>query len=132
MIPLCEIGVEYSLIGILKNNPYDLGPSLPYKLRGAKMITSPTGKGVVLIGGYCSYDDYTEGKYNDFLELSGDSEKNLQWSLMTQKLQYPRSGHVAFTIPNAVYDGIVQRQRQKIKEDRETIEANARKQRKLV
>ena len=97
------------------------------------MITSPTGKGVVLIGGYSCYDDDDMGqKCKDFLELSGDSEKNLQWSCLTQKLQYARSGHVAFTIPNAVYDNIIQRQRQKIKEDRETIKANAKKRSKLV
>ena len=96
------------------------------------MVTSPTGKGVVLIGGGSGYNDNKSRKFNDFLELSGDSEKNLQWSCLTQKLQYARSGHVAFTIPNVVYDTIIQRQRQKIKEDRETIEANARKQRKLV
>ena len=96
------------------------------------MVTSPTGKGVVLIGGGSGYNDNKSRKFNDFLELSGDSEKNLQWSFMIQKLQYQRYRHVAFTIPNAVYDSIVQHQRQKIKEDRETIEANAKKRSKLV
>ena len=92
------------------------------------MITSPTGKGVVLIGGSgCGSCNHAN---NHFLELSGDSEKTLKWSFMDQKLQSERWGHAVFTIPNKVYDIIVQRQRQKLKEDRENMEAN-RKRRKL-
>ena len=99
---------------------------MPFKLFGSKMITSPTGRGVVLIGGSRS-DSYN----HHFLELSGDSEESLKWSYLDQKLFSERCGHAAFTVPNHVYDSIVQRQKQKLKEDRETMEAN-RKRRKLL
>ena len=29
-----------------------LGPTLPFKLYGSPMVTSPSGKGVVIVGGY--------------------------------------------------------------------------------
>ena len=65
------------------------------------MITSPTGKGVVLIGGSgCGSCNHAN---NHFLELSGDSEKTLKWSFMDQKLQSERWGHAVFTIPNQVF-----------------------------
>ena len=54
------------------------------------MVTSPTGKGVILIGGRGLYDDDPSRRIPDFLELSGDSEKKLQWSCITQKLKYAR------------------------------------------
>ena len=61
------------------------------------MVTSPTNKGVILIGGYineCS-------QRSPFLyELAGDSEDNLTWSLLDQKLNTGRSFHVSFPIPN--------------------------------
>ena len=93
------------------------------------MITSPTGKGVVLIGGARAPGCHHAKDH--FLELSGDSEETLKWSFMDQKLYSERLGHAAFTIPNQVYDSIVQRQKQKLMEDRETMEAN-RKRRKLL
>ena len=59
------------------------------------MVTSPTNKGVILIGGY------TNGKRSPFLyELSGDSEENLTWSMLDQKLSTTREYHVSFPIPN--------------------------------
>ena len=60
-----------------------------------KLVTSPTNKGVILIGGI------RNGQKSPLLyELSGDSEDNLTWSLLDQKLNTGRSHHVSFPIPN--------------------------------
>ena len=64
------------------------------------MVTSPTGKGVVLMGGtslpiigprYCS---------KKIIELSGNSIKSLQWNVLEQELMYSRKGHLAFSVPD--------------------------------
>merc|ERR1711881_100357 len=66
-------------------NRWKLGPKLPYKLRGSAMITSPTGRGVVVIGGY----NHNEYKYsNAVLELTDNAKK---WITLEQSLQYSRS-----------------------------------------
>ena len=76
---------------------FTLGPELPYRLKGSTMVSSPTDKGVVIIGGY----DVGEKKWSKTLfELSGDSVESLKWKKLDQKLQYPRDGHVSFLIPN--------------------------------
>ena len=63
------------------------------------MISSPTEKGVVMIGG-----QMTNGFKNssDLLELSGDSIETLEWKILEQKLQHPRSSHIAFSISNDI------------------------------
>ena len=59
------------------------------------MVTSPSGKGVVVIGGY----NYNEGKpSNALLELKGISSK--EWVPLKQTLQHARNGHIAFPIPD--------------------------------
>ena len=62
---------------------------------GSTIVTSPTTKGVILIGGYINRQDSPL-----LYELSGDSEDNLTWSLLDQKLDTARSSHVSFPIPN--------------------------------
>ena len=63
------------------------------------MISSPTEKGVVMIGGF----NRTLKKYfSDLLELSGDSEETLEWKILEQKLQHPRFGHISFSISNEI------------------------------
>ena len=67
------------------------GPSLPENVHGASLLTSPTGKSVILIGG-CS------GRFNvsnKLFELSGDSTSNLKWHVMDQTLVNPRSSHLS-------------------------------------
>ena len=70
------------------------------------MISSPTEKGVVVIGGHKS--TWMDGEVifgelcSDLLELSGDSRETLEWKVLEQKLQYPRSGHVSFSISNNI------------------------------
>ena len=58
------------------------------------MVPSPSGRGVVVIGGY----NHNEFKYsNNFLELHSSQMK---WIKLQQTLQYARSNHIAFAIPN--------------------------------
>ena len=62
------------------------------------MISSPTEKGVVMIGG--KKKNFQES--SDLLELSGDSQETLEWKILKQKLQHPRSHHVSFSISNDI------------------------------
>ena len=56
------------------------------------MVTSPDGQGIILVG--CS--ESNEAIY----ELKNNETGNLEWKLMTQKLQHPRSVTVAMLIPD--------------------------------
>ena len=60
------------------------------------MISSPTEKGVVMIGG-CKQPLEDS---SDLLELSGDSLETLKWKILEQRLQHPRALHVSFSISN--------------------------------
>ena len=62
------------------------------------MISSPTEKGVVMIGGYKP----KFGASSDLLELSGDSQETLEWKILEQKLQHPRYYHLSFSISNDI------------------------------
>ena len=74
------------------------------------MITSPTGKGIILIGGLqtkltrSANEERMNPKIisNELIELSGDSLDSLKWTVLDQKLVYPRKSHVSFVIPNEV------------------------------
>ena len=68
------------------------------------MVTSPTGIGVIVIGGF----NHSENKHSDvLLELTEDSKGKLKWFVMHQKLQYAREGHLTFPIPNAIYYDLI-------------------------
>ena len=62
------------------------------------MISSPTEKGVVMIGGYKQNFENS----SNLLELSGDSLETLKWKILEQKLQHPRLYHVSFSISNDI------------------------------
>ena len=71
------------------------------------MVTSPTEKGVVVIGGTTAINELEHIQsmhktYNGLLELSGDSLASLKWRTLKQKLHYSRHLHVAFPIPRKV------------------------------
>ena len=55
------------------------------------MITSPTGRSVILIGGLL-YDDKWRGwrHSNSMIELAENSAGDLEWKVMERKLQPPR------------------------------------------
>ena len=69
------------------------GPSLPYKLYDSAMATSPDGGGVILFGGWTGDNKAYEDK---ILELRFGAN---EWSVLTQKLNQPRSEHVVIPIP---------------------------------
>ena len=66
------------------------------------MISSPTENGVVMIGGVPVPVHDNSFVSNNFLELSGNSVETLEWKILEQKLQYPRCGHVLFSISNEI------------------------------
>ena len=70
------------------------------------MISSPTEKGVVIIGGWkksVTCNEFNKSEHSsDLLELSGDLIESLEWKLLKQKLQYQRSHHVSFSISNDI------------------------------
>ena len=62
------------------------------------MVSSPTGKGVVIIGGFHNQVLVPNSSTECLFELSGDSIESLKWKKLDQKLQYSRNGHVSFLI----------------------------------
>ena len=69
------------------------------------MITSPTGRSVILIGGLYSYttndDDDKWGRRhsNSMIELAENSAGDLEWKVIKPKLQPPRY-HQKILFPN--------------------------------
>ena len=62
------------------------------------MVTSPTGRGVVVVGGIVESPNGSYS-YSHLIELSGETKETLRWKKLTQKLQYPRKSHISFPIP---------------------------------
>ena len=71
-----------------------LGPRLPHNLYGASMITHSNGKAVVLFAGYNAKQNM---KSKEIIQLNSDST---QWTILEQKLNYGRDGHLAMSIPD--------------------------------
>ena len=68
------------------------------------MVKSPTGNGLIVIGGF----NHSENKHSDvLLELTEDYKGKLKWFVMDQKLQYAREGHLTFPISNAIYYDLI-------------------------
>ena len=85
------------------------------------MVSSPTGKSVVVIGGSTMEWEVVDGTIqtpwqhwrfvpNDFsdalIELSGYSIESLTWTILEQKLQYGTTKHVSFQITQVANDSI--------------------------
>ena len=64
------------------------------------MVSSLTDKGVVVIGGQMDNEEgiFAQTESNALIELSGDSIDTLKWTVLKQKLKYPRFKHLAFPI----------------------------------
>ena len=86
-----------------------LGPRLPCRLERSAMVPSPSGHGVVLIGGKSIYSYtckmMTSMEINLLLELTAyaksyrvDAMNSLEWIELDQKLEYSRCSHMAFII----------------------------------
>ena len=84
------------------------GPKLPMKLYGSAMVTSPTGKGVILTGGSSKVKNMLYCKAI-LIELSGRSFQTLKWTALDQKLKYPRGDHLALLISEEVLDNLESR-----------------------
>ena len=54
---------------------------------------------MILIGGKDIEDEKMFSRH--LIELSGDSKEQLKWSILDEKLQHARSGHVAFNITDS-------------------------------
>ena len=64
------------------------------------MISSPTEKGIVVIGGR----NNGSGASYTLMEMSGDSKENLKWTIIDERLRYSRHGpSVSFPISSEVF-----------------------------
>ena len=59
------------------------------------MVPTPSGKGVILIGGY---NDSHRRTSHLLLELAGQCLASLRWNIMEQRIRYQRSQHLTFYI----------------------------------
>ena len=59
------------------------------------MVPTPSGKGVILIGGY---NDSHRRTSNLLLELTGQCLASLRWNIMELRLKIQRSQHLTFFI----------------------------------
>ena len=85
----------YSLVVIfLHKYFFSIGPRLPMQLVGASMITSPNGKGVILVGGF----NHSAKTYsNALIELTGSDIEDLKWTMLEHS-PIVRERHVAIQI----------------------------------
>ena len=84
------------------------GPRLPCRLERSAMVPSPSGHGVVLIGGKSVYSYrkiMASTEINVLLELTAyckpyrvNPMNSLEWIELDQKLEYSRCSHIAFII----------------------------------
>ena len=56
------------------------------------MVTSPDGKGILLMG--CTIDQ------NGIYELAENFDGDLEWTKLNQQLESPRYGPIVMSIPN--------------------------------
>ena len=72
------------------------GPKLPYDIGFGAMASSPDGNGVILFGGFSLL---LQRHLTSILELRSDGKGWLgPWTILTAKLQHPRSYHVVIPI----------------------------------
>ena len=79
------------------------GPNLPSQLWDSAIIPSPNGKGVVLLGGIKNVGNGLHVRSDELLELTGESIDSLTWIKLEQKLEYPRSQHIALPVPDTLF-----------------------------
>ena len=71
---------------------------MPHSLDGASMITHPNGIAVVLFAGYNANQNM---KSKEIIQLDSDST---QWTILEQKLDNGRDGHLMMYIPDDFID----------------------------
>ena len=105
-----EVNVVQILDTTLLSNGWTNGPNLPILINGSKIVTSPTGKGVILIGGIIRRKNSKEfDNQNVLYELSGNSREELKWSVLDQQLHFGgRSfNHVVFPITDDICASLI-------------------------
>ena len=71
-----------------------LGPKLPFKVMDSAMVPSPTGNGLLIIGGRKG----GLSSSNEILELAINSSGFLEWFVLGRRLKYAKYNHLAFQI----------------------------------
>ena len=84
-----------------------LGPKLPFNMSGVAMVSSPTGRGVIVIGG--RRPDHVSDPGHALIELSGDSIESLKWTFLEQKLKYKRFNHTSIIIPKQLANDLIRK-----------------------
>ena len=74
------------------SNIISIGPKIPRKCYGGRLIPSPDGQGAIILG--CR-ESFSDGK---MFKLSWNNEDELEWTEMSQKTKYPRRSAVAMYI----------------------------------
>ena len=90
---------------ILKKSTFNIyisGPNLPLELKGHVMVTSPTGKGVIVMGGISSGLNSKASKA--MFELS----ESMQWTRLEQTLQIGHWAPLAIPIPDELVFEIIE------------------------
>ena len=78
-----------------------IGPELPFDIWGHSMVTSPNGKGVIIIGGKIE----SQGIYSKaILELNSPYGT---WKILHKKLLRGRHNHLAFAINEKVLENLI-------------------------
>ena len=74
-----------------------LGPDLPYSQHSMSMVTSPDGKGVIIIGAEDGTGDGIRSNDKDrLLELRAGA---ISWNFLDRKMEYNRYGHTVIPLP---------------------------------
>ena len=87
---------------------WEMGPDLPVRIYSAAMVTSPTKRGVILIGGRIVSSSSTVcHTWNKIIHLQMTRKtflkSVLKWIYLPQKLQHNRGCHLAFPISTKVF-----------------------------
>ena len=81
---------------------WEMGPDLPVRIHSAAMVTSPTKKGVIMIGGKIATKGNVCGIWNKMIHLQMTRKtflkSTLKWSYLPQQLQHISYNHLAFPI----------------------------------
>ena len=76
---------------------------MPIDVDGFTMISSPTEKGIMVIGGH----NNGSGASYTLMEMSADSKENLKWTIVDERLRYSRRDRpVSFPISSEVFDDL--------------------------
>ena len=82
-----------------ENNMWTLGPNLPLGFYKPIMVTSPTGKGVVIMGGT---KERAHFRKNEFSKTMFELTETMQWTILEPTLQIDHEYPLALPIPDVL------------------------------